>query len=375
MVFILMSILSVLVSGFMQMPAYAQEGDTPAELPTIEFTGDGFVKEVSGDQSETYSKGLSVFRLSPSKDFLLMGPKSTIDNSRIRWIANSDALIAIGSNWTNVEFIPRGGVRDPSNVDWSALMEKGRRLSINRLTNIDWRGANLSGSVFGLSRLAEINLAGTKLDGVDFSGSRLLQVDLRGADISMAISFFGHDREQYTEVKYNDQTIFPEGFIPEGKDRDKFLREKGFVKVPKEQDVYALFKADELHQVIREVAALRNPKLVDTFFEQLHADRGSVQKELLTGKTIVEIAQAKLASMQNVAKFKKDKESGCIPAEMLPPDLNNSLEKLGLYEPKDCVVRLEKESISGPGEREDRDPSSPAGATPYGSFVRGLEAI
>ena len=71
----------------------------------------------------------------------------------------------------------------------------GADLALSRLIGADLRGANLSKANISWSNLSGANLSGANLSGADLRGTVL-----KGADL--------------TDVKYDQLTIWPQGFEP-----------------------------------------------------------------------------------------------------------------------------------------------------------------
>ncbi len=91
-----------------------------------------------------------------------------------------------------------------------------RHIVLGRFNNADLSGANFRESILVESRFRGADLAGAnftdaKLAGADLANANLHGADLRNADLT-ATNVKGAN---FTGAKYNRNTFFPNGFIPE----------------------------------------------------------------------------------------------------------------------------------------------------------------
>ncbi|MEW1739764.1 pentapeptide repeat-containing protein [Nocardia beijingensis] len=78
------------------------------------------------------------------------------------------------------------------------------------LTGVNLTSANLYGANLGDANLSGANLSGAGLYGVNLTGAGLRNTNLSGADLK-ATNLSGAD---LTGTIYNDNTLWPEGFVP-----------------------------------------------------------------------------------------------------------------------------------------------------------------
>ncbi|MBX2997544.1 MAG: pentapeptide repeat-containing protein [Caldilineaceae bacterium] len=81
-------------------------------------------------------------------------------------------------------------------------------LSEALLTRATLANANLSGARLSRTNFVSANLSGVNLTGADLTRALLQSSDLRGADLTDAIL----DNANFAGSRYDDSTIWPEGF-------------------------------------------------------------------------------------------------------------------------------------------------------------------
>ena len=89
---------------------------------------------------------------------------------------------------------------DLSQANLSGALLSGANLSGAKLIDADLNGANLGGARLINTDLCGANLANALLSGANLGGAKLIDADLNGANLVW--------------VRYDGQTVFPEGFEP-----------------------------------------------------------------------------------------------------------------------------------------------------------------
>lgn len=92
----------------------------------------------------------------------------------------------------------------------------GSIMTDSNLEKANLEEATLNGAVLQNANLAEANLARADLNWADFSQANLRQANLKQARLGWAkLTGANLDGADLTEARYNEQTVWPEGFSPE----------------------------------------------------------------------------------------------------------------------------------------------------------------
>ncbi len=161
------------------------------------------------DLSTVVSKGASLSKsASPLEHKSSLFMDSTLENMDLR-----------GTNF-------RDGNLIRANLSSAILFDAN--LSSAKLNSANLSGANLFFAKLVSANLSDANLVGAqlsnaKLNGAYLRGANLSDANLRGADLRSAQL---SDRTDLLEAKYDDETLFPEGFDPETKGMVKVLKSR-----------------------------------------------------------------------------------------------------------------------------------------------------